>query len=113
MLDEVHDELSFPTETQASRFKLHLLLPTIGDCSSPNAGVGSPASIRHIRCFRMVFGYQYQAKTLPWVALSYPVAEDEGCRVFYKESHNLGQLRHETNMDQSRNIMLSLGQYVS
>lgn len=137
VLDEVREELSSPTETQASRFKLHLFLPTISAIAHHPTLVkavrqalgtddillwSSDINIKPKGSLGLFCPHQdstFAGLSPPnkcltaWVALSDPVGEDEGCLVFYKESHKLGQLRHETNLDQSKNNMLSMGQYIS
>jgi non-heme Fe2+,alpha-ketoglutarate-dependent halogenase len=136
-LDEVREELSSSKEPQASRFKLHLFLPTISAIAHHPALVkavqqalgtddillwSSDINIKPKRSPGLFCPHQdstFAGLSPPnkcltaWVALSDPVGQDEGCLVFYKESHKLGQLRHDTNLDQSQNNMLSLGQYVS
>jgi ectoine hydroxylase-related dioxygenase (phytanoyl-CoA dioxygenase family) len=136
-LHEVHQELSSPTETQASRFKLHLFLPTISAIAhhptlvkAVQQALGTddillwssdinikPKHSPGLFCPHQdstFAGLSPPNKCLTaWLALSDPVGEYEGCLAFYKESHKLGQLRHDTNLDQSKNNMLSLGQYVS
>jgi ectoine hydroxylase-related dioxygenase (phytanoyl-CoA dioxygenase family) len=48
-----------------------------------------------------------------WVALSDPVSDKEGCLIFWKGSHRLGQLPHEENVSKDNNNLLSRGQRIT
>ncbi|KAL3797352.1 hypothetical protein HJC23_010478 [Cyclotella cryptica] len=128
---EVQNELS---NLNASRFKLHLILPSISRIAHHPTLVeavksalacddillwSSDINIKEPKSAGFYAPHQdaTYAGLFPssgvltaWVALSHPVGEREGCLSFYPASHKLRQLPHfnETNGDN----LLVLGQYI-
>ena len=133
-LIDVQKELK---SSNASRFKLHLVLRSIADIVhhpilveavqtalnskdillwSSDINIKQPNSEGY---FAPHQDSTYAGLVPPeecltaWIALSDPVGPQEGCLSFYRGSHKLGQIRHEVRDPSTDNNMLSLGQYIS
>ena len=131
-LHQVQNELS---KENASRFKLHLILPTISRIAhhprlidavrtaldsndimlwSSDVNIKEPNSMGsyapHQDCTYAGLSPSSSVLTA-WVALSDPVGEQEGCLCFYPASHKLKQLPH-LNETSGGDNMLVMGQYI-
>lgn len=122
----------------SSRFKLHLILPTISKIAhhpvlvkavqealgnpdiwlwSSDINIKQPNSPGFFAPHQdaTYAGLSPSSKVLTaWVALSDPVGEREGCLSFHPGSHKVGQLHHQTRRSDeiSDNNLLSLGQFI-
>jgi non-heme Fe2+,alpha-ketoglutarate-dependent halogenase len=157
--EQVQQELSTLSQDNeedegSRRFKLHLVLPALDEIahhpklvSAVQQALGTKdillwsSDINIKPCDSEGFFAPHQDATFAglfppekvltaWIALSDPVGETEGCLSFYKGSHKLGQVKHEsssskrnsscTSTDEissddkkkNNNNMLSLGQYI-
>ncbi|KAL7485106.1 hypothetical protein ACHAW6_010709 [Cyclotella cf. meneghiniana] len=128
---EVQRELS---NVNASRFKLHLILPSISKIAhhpklveavksaldsndvllwSSDINIKSPNSAGFYAPHQdaTYAGLSPSSGVLTaWVALSNPVGEREGCLSFYPASHKLRQLPHST--EENDDNLLVLGQFI-
>ena len=133
-LEEVQNYLK---AENSSRFKLHLVLPTISKIAhhpilisavqqalqSENLLLWSSdvnikdASSPHYFCPHQdsaCAGLSPSSKCITaWVALSHPVGIEEGCLLFYPKSHRMGKIRHSTEKgEETKHNLLSLGQFI-
>lgn len=122
-------------DSNASRFKCHLILPAINRYLVRNEKliqiVQELLATENILCWSTDWNIKYAGKGgvyLPhqdstyaglsppnkvltvWIAISDPVFELDGCLHFWSGSHKLGQLEHTTNGDKASNNLLAHNQ---
>ena len=121
----------------SSRFKLHLVLPTINKIAHHPILIGTvqqalqsenlllwssdvnikDASSPHYFCPHQDNAYAGLSPTskclTAWIALSHPVGIEEGCLLFYPKSHMMGKIHHSTEKgEETKDNLLSLGQFI-